>query len=400
MNPSTSGWIHKFINEFSNRLLIDDYSSPIVFYERLKNTGFIYGVSVNTLLEEPISHLKLTKDEFTKVNLFHALWFTFYSEIPKGTDKEAIDSIVTFYQSIERGKRSFLQKLSFSKSPSENLEKIISARLHETNNMLKKDASMLLTHALLYVDVLAFAYFLKQPDGLKVYLDVLEKTLIEHSIHALQSKKEKNKYDHLVIELVASSSEFMAATHLSISNVENVTGSMGSLEKQFILDICCLAVWDDRELDENELEFLKGLSKRLDYSEVYHQKSIEALKIFSELNAQKIHLFEYSHPIKQFYKQSMDMVKLLILRNKKRLLIELNESGELLVLLGQSTQRDLTNEEKRKVKEQLLDIFKTVPSLTIFLIPGGTLLLPLFVKLIPKLLPSAFRDNQVDEEKK
>jgi len=259
---------------------------------------------------------------------------------------------------------------------------------------------MLLTHALLYVDVLAFAYFLKQPDGLKVYLDVLEKTLIEHSIHALQSKKEKNKYDHLVIELVASSSEFMAATHLSISNVENVTGSMGSLEKQFILDICCLAVWDDRELDENELEFLKGLSKRLDYSEVYHQKSIEALKIFSELNAQKIHLFEYSHPIKQFYKQSMDMVKLLILRNKKRLLIELNESGELLVLLGQSTQRDLTNEEKRKVKEQLLDIFKTVPSLTIFLIPGGTLLLPLFVKLIPKLLPSAFRDNQVDEEKK
>lgn len=96
----------------------------------------------------------------------------------------------------------------------------------------------------------------------------------------------------------------------------------------------------------------------------------------------------------------MEMVKLLILRNKKRLLIELNESGELLVLLGQSTHRDLTNEEKGKVKEQLLDIFKTVPSLTIFLIPGGTLLLPLFIKLIPKLLPSAFRENRVDEEKK
>jgi len=400
MNPSTSGWIHKFINEFSNQLLIDNYSSSIVFYERLKNTGFIYGVSIKTLLDEPISHLKLTKDELTKVNLFHSLWFTFFSENPKGTHEEAIDSIVSFYRSIERGKRSFLQKLSFTSSSSENLEKIISARLHETNNMLKKDATMLLTHALLYIDVLAFAYFLKKPDGLKVYLDVLEKTLIEHSIRALQSKKEKNKYDHLVIELVTSSSEFMAATRLSISNVENVTGSMGPLEKQFILDISSLAVWNDRDLDENELEFLKGLSKRLGYSEEYHQKSIESLMQFSESNAQKIQLFEYSHPVKQFYKQSTKMVKLLILRNKKRLLIELNESGELMVLLGQSTQRDLTSEEKGKVKEQLLDIFKTVPSLTIFLIPGGTLLLPLFVKLIPKLLPSAFQENRVDEEKK
>jgi LETM1-like, RBD len=400
MNPSTSGWIHKFINEFSNQLLLDNYASSIVFYEPLKNTGFIYGVSIKTLLDEPISHLKLTRDELTKVNLFHSLWFTFFSEKPKGTHKEAIDSIVSFYRSIERGKRSFLQKLSFTSSSSENLEKIISARLHETNNMLKKDATMLLTHALLYIDVLAFAYFLKKPDGLKVYLDVLEKTLIEHSIRALQSKKEKNKYDHLVIELVTSSSEFMAATRLSISNVENVTGSMGSLEKQFILDICCLAVWDDRELDENELEFLKSLGKRLGYSEEYHQKSIESLMQFSESNAQKIQLFEYSHPVKQFYRQSTKMVKLLILRNKKRLLIELNESGELLVLLGQSTQRDLTSEEKGKVKEQLLDIFKTVPSLTIFLIPGGTLLLPLFVKLIPKLLPSAFQENRIDEAKK
>ena len=94
------------------------------------------------------------------------------------------------------------------------------------------------------------------------------------------------------------------------------------------------------------------------------------------------------------------MVKLLILRNKKRLVTEITESGELLMLLGQSTTRDLTGEEKVKVKEQLLDIFKTVPSLTIFMLPGGALLLPLFVKLIPKLLPSAFQENRVEDDKK
>ena len=53
-------------------------------------------------------------------------------------------------------------------------------------------------------------------------------------------------------------------------------------------------------------------------------------------------------------------------------------------------------DEKSKVKEQLLDICKTIPSLTIFLLPGGAILLPLLVKLIPKLLPSAFDENRID----
>ena len=394
MNPSSSGWIHKFINDFPKKLLIDNYASPNVFYEQLKNTGFIYGVSVSTVLNEPISDLKLTKEEYTKVNLFHALWFTFFTENPKSTHEDAIETMVSFYKSIERGKRSFFQKLGFSTSPSENLEKIISARLQETNNLLKADATSLLTYALLYVDVLAFSCYLSEPEGLKSYMDTLETVLIENSALALQSKKEKNKYDRLVIELVSSSSGFYSVQ----PNIVNTDANL--LERQFILDICCLAVWDDKILDDSELEFLKALSKRLNLSEEYLTQNIETLVEFSATNAQKIKLFEYAHPVAQFYKQSTKMVKLLILRNKKRLVTEITESGELLMLLGQSTTRDLTGEEKVKVKEQLLDIFKTVPSLTIFMLPGGALLLPLFVKLIPKLLPSAFQENRVEDDKK
>jgi hypothetical protein len=349
---------------------------------------------VSTVLNEPISDLKLTKEEYTKVNLFHALWYTFFSENPKSTHEDAIETMVSFYKSIERGKRSFFQKLGFSTSPSENLEKIISARLQETNNLLKADATSLLTYALLYVDVLAFSCYLSEPEGLKSYMDTLETVLIENSALALQSKKEKNKYDRLVIELVSSSSGFYSVQ----PNIVNTDANL--LERQFILDICCLAVWDDKILDDSELEFLKALSKRLNLSEEYLTQNIETLVEFSATNAQKIKLFEYAHPVAQFYKQSTKMVKLLILRNKKRLVTEITESGELLMLLGQSTTRDLTGEEKVKVKEQLLDIFKTVPSLTIFMLPGGALLLPLFVKLIPKLLPSAFQENRVEDDKK
>ncbi|HAV53450.1 MAG TPA: hypothetical protein DCX41_00735, partial [Aequorivita sp.] len=79
---------------------------------------------------------------------------------------------------------------------------------------------------------------------------------------------------------------------------------------------------------------------------------------------------------------------------------ELEESGELMLLLGQSTLRDLSADEKRKVKEQLLDICKTIPSLTIFLLPGGSVLLPLLVKFIPKLLPSSFQENRIESFKR
>ena len=82
----------------------------------------------------------------------------------------------------------------------------------------------------------------------------------------------------------------------------------------------------------------------------------------------------------------------LLEKNKKRLLQELQESKELVLLLKASTTRKLNEEEKIKVKEQLLDICKSIPAFAIFMLPGGALLLPLLIKLIPNLLPSAFRE--------
>ena len=58
----------------------------------------------------------------------------------------------------------------------------------------------------------------------------------------------------------------------------------------------------------------------------------------------------------------------------------------------------MTEEEIDKMQEQLLDVLKSIPSLAIFMLPGGAVLLPLFIKFIPKLLPSAFDDNRIDEQ--
>lgn len=86
-------------------------------------------------------------------------------------------------------------------------------------------------------------------------------------------------------------------------------------------------------------------------------------------------------------------IKASIQKNKKRLAKEIRESKELFNLLKKSTYEKLNDDEKLKVKQQLLDICKSIPALAVFLLPGGALLLPLLIKLIPDILPSAFRED-------
>lgn len=400
MNPSSPDWILKFLNLFEKKELIDAFANNQNFYEGLKETGFIYGVSVVAVPKKSLSSFKLTKEELTKLNLFHALLFQFFRNNKDGTYGEAINNIVAFYKYLEKGKVGFFHKFSLSNSPSNTLEHILSARLQSANSLLNKNTISLLTYALLYLDVLAYKYWQKDADLAKTQYRQLETTVLTACFYTLKSKNNRSKYEKLLIDLFETSSDYIideseggSATFLESLNYMNTDED--SLERQYILDLCCLTVWEDLMIDNAEHQFLQQLLVTLNFSEAVLFKSFSALENFSEKYSEKILLFEYSHPVKQFYKQSAATVKLLIIRNKDRLARELDESGELVILLGQSTLRDLSTEEKVKVKEQLLDICKTIPSLTIFLLPGGTVLLPLLVKFIPKLLPSSFQDNRI-----
>ena len=68
-------------------------------------------------------------------------------------------------------------------------------------------------------------------------------------------------------------------------------------------------------------------------------------------------------------------------------------------LIGKSAIRELSAEEKDQFKTQFYDILKSMPSLAIFLLPGGAILLPIVIKLFPDLLPSAFKENIIDDNK-
>jgi hypothetical protein len=78
--------------------------------------------------------------------------------------------------------------------------------------------------------------------------------------------------------------------------------------------------------------------------------------------------------------------------NLEALVTEIRETGELGQLVAKAAAGGvLSEDERRKVKEQLVDLAKAVPALALFAAPGGAILLPLLARLLPfSLLPSAW----------
>jgi len=158
-----------------------------------------------------------------------------------------------------------------------------------------------------------------------------------------------------------------------------------------------MSTWSDLKLEGTEQEFLNTLGSELKISNATIKESITSVQTFYTTHKSKMALLNSKNSVQSFYDNTSLMVRKLISRNSKRLFKELKESKELVKLLSQSTQRELNDAEQKQMQEQLLDLLKSIPSLAIFLLPGGAILLPLFVKFIPKLLPSAFDDNRIND---
>lgn len=397
INSSANGWIDKFFVENQNNF-VDFQGNHLSFYESCRKTGFIYGYVINFQLKENLNTSKWSYDEITKVGFLNTL-FSVYCLEEKGTNpKDFIESVFQFYNIIQPENLNFIKKLLPEATPSSRLEKIIDDRIQTNQNSLSKNFSHIITNALLFIDALAFQHFLKKNELAPEYLKNVESDCIKIVSLALKIKQNKSKYDELLVKLFENSiryTKFSTIDSIEFTDIKLIKYTE-LLEKLYLLDIAQMALWSDEKLEIAEVDFLKVLNSDLGLEATILQKSIDDINFFINEYKAEIPFFNYSNPIKHFYDQANKNVTKLIIRNKDRLTKEIKESGELMQLLAKSTTKDLSKEEKKKVKKQLLDVCKTVPSLTIFLLPGGSLLLPILIKFIPQLLPSAFNENLED----
>lgn len=395
MNPSASGWVTKLGQLLSKQS--DRYARFELLYSELKHSGFVYGVHVTPLPFIESSH-PLTEDEIAKVNHLSALYFAFVLEKRSSGFGEFLDTLFEFYQKMGIANIKNAKKILEGKRSPAQLEKLIDSRIYLGGKVFNKALGNNLTNALLFIDVLIYMDFLRQEYSLKGHAQLLEYVSINLAYHTLYSKDLK-AHDLKLIKLLSSSLSYISLDpeEFDGSYRELLTENFKSHEREYLFDLACLMVWEDKTLEFKESEFIQSIGQDLGKSKREIGSRLEEVQQFYANNYQNVPYLKSKNLASSFFDGVTKNVGRLLRRNSVRLKKELLESKELLYLLGQSTKRELQAEERKKVQQQLLDIFKTIPSFAIFMLPGGALLLPIAISLIPKLLPSAFDENRLDE---
>src|SRR5690606_1815799 len=338
------------------------------------------------------------EDEIAKINLITALYFTYSMDQGETDFPHFVKTVFDYYRSLDVGRISFLNKILSGSNTGNQLEKLVDSRIYLGGNAFSRAFGNSLTNSLLYVDVLIFMAYLRGESDLMAHAQQLEYITINIAYRTLSSKL-SNPMDAKFIQLLDSSLTYLSLENNKIDGfyMDLLDQNFTAYEKDYFLDMACLTLWEDHFMAQAGSNYILDLGKALGKAAEEVESELANVSRFFELNKDRIAYLNDKNLAVQFYEGMSKSVSKLILRNSKRLKKELAQSRELVSLLSKSTVKELSPKEKKKVQSQLMDIFKSIPSLAIFLLPGGAVLLPIFIKLIPKLLPSSFDDNRVEK---
>ncbi len=163
--------------------------------------------------------------------------------------------------------------------------------------------------------------------------------------------------------------------------------------RRHLLDLTLMLILADRNFMESEQTFAAKLIQRLGLWEEELDQSQTALAAFILQNEGTLHFLRGRTQARLLADRVAERAQATMRKNLDRIVNEVRETRELYELLVKSRSAALTSEEKRKVRAQLYDILKTIPTLAIFALPGGSVALPILIRLLPfNLLPTSFED--------
>lgn len=417
-SPGKKNWIKKFFSLVKQEEINltasfhqTEENHEELLRELCEHTGILYGVPNKQLYTETYVG-SATRNEKLQVLLFESLLF-----IDRLQQKDAFNEdqfiarVIDFYQIKAHGFDKKWHHLISKMEETNHLESFLSDRIKVHSSYSKKNFWFNhLTNGFLYLDLIQFYQSVEKgkPKDQEQYNEWVEAILtLITSINYIHPEAEKY-FDQTMFKNLTLSAE------LPLESINNIKQGAEQDKKQreaieIVSSEPMLAMFTfhflvflyheyPSELFTDE-SFLHKFGKLIGLSEEQTTEVFwECRKSMSEHSSEFYHLVTESeskilttHLSRKYYR--------ILGRNKDRLIQELKESKELVYLVRQSTLRELTPEEKEKVKTQSMDLMKSVPSIGIYLIPGGALWLPLVLKLIPDLLPSAFKENEVEEKK-
>jgi hypothetical protein len=416
LNPGAKNWIPKYLDMLSTGEILLDVSlakqlpPDELIHAFVFQTGLVFGYPTELLFYQGDTS-KWTLDEKLKVLLFEHLLLDYKIRLGEETFLEAqfLDSLLSFYSGYKM--TSVLNVLTFFiKDPiSVKVENVLSRRVNIRKVYSTKFWVNYLCNSMVYLDVIAYHEFLLFKEKPETHYEEYAESVLQIIVYASKIDGIIDKQEQTLLDIFLASASIsddrralIRESRFDDSGLEGVFGIIPSdssiLFKQYLLDIGVLTIFSDLQALDVELEFLRRLYTLLGLTEKDLHTSIGLIQAFVIENNHKVSFLQENSSYDKLYSSFSSRWIKILGRNKDKLVEELYESKELVFLVKKSLQKELTPEEKEKVSTQFKDIIKSMPALAIFMLPGGVLLLPLILKIVPALLPSAFRENEIDDE--
>lgn len=406
--PEGKGWIPKYYELASKGEVNLDYTRYRFdpeknLYLNVQNTGITYGYPTNFIFFPEDVGRWSTSDSY-KLLLFEGF---ILSNLIHGDDFEILpNELIDFYERLNHKNESKFS-LFGKKDPYEKLDVLLSKRVHvkiQSDNFWMN----YLSNSFIYTDLMLY-HALKSGrsfHSLENRLLEVQKVALHVIIAAITSNGVIGEKEQAVFDMFLLSSNLQDDDKNEIDSLLKsglrfeqliFPENMSWIVKRWLLELAIIVILADNIIDPKEQVFMEKLAEKLGFSKLDLMDAQNSIQAFILHNFDKLPYLTDKSEFAKIYGGVSKKMTNLVSNNKEKLIKEIQESKELVSLISKSTQRELSKEEKKKVKQQIGDIARSIPALTVFMLPGGALLLPILLKILPNFLPSSFRNNVLDE---
>ncbi len=419
MNLSEKGWFKQLISSQASKREQEIADKNKYIYKTTHSSGLIYGHPVlpkefktPEFLELPQSEkLKLVLlDGFIKTAVFPA-----DDLIPQDPDAFVhylAESIIEYYSHVIPHKK--IKERNFWGKKLSN-EEIVESLLNDRLNLDTAEAGNFwlnfFSNSLLFLDVFFFGEWLGSRHEeatvakIRQHRDRLHLLLLQvmacaaYADNTLQ-EEEKILFDQFLAsanlpEDMAETAANYIKTGVQITELD-LSAANNWLLKKYILELAILTIWADQIVTEEERGFIGKFAGKLGFNEDELEQSMVAIESFVISNWGNIPFLQAKNSFTDIRDQFVSRISKVMHKNESRIGNEIKQSQELSELLVKHAQTDLSEEEQIKVRTQLINILKSLPTFVIIALPGSFLTLPLLLKILPEsTLPPALQEDEL-----
>ncbi len=417
LNPGNKGWLKEYLDyrkemfqSFFNDTAEDSHPDQSL-YRLLQPNGIFYG---HPILAQDVANdvVELTNLNKMKVlmaeSLINGSLILHHQEINNEQDfsdviMKTIHNIGDFYNNVYP-ELSVSSRTLFGrkKSSLEIAEMILEKRvlLSDSNGNFWIN---FFNNSLLFLDIYFFgqwvhanidknvASFFKSEKETLRFSVVKVLTIAAHANKTIE-EEEQGLFNYFLDSSHLNSSQKEEAKTLftkgvKIDEIDLPTHNSWILKKYF-LELAILTVWADRKLEDSEYEFLQDFNQSLGFYEEDLENSLLAVEGFVLEHWEYLEILRSSHDYSDISKEYIERIRKVAEKNAMRIAKEFVGNTDFSNLMAKAKAEDLTDNEAARLKKDLINVLKKVPTFVVIGLPTTFLTLPMLLKILPpNILP-------------